>query len=202
MQTLRYTIDRQANECGDKIFLIAPETGLSLSYAQLQRDAERLGQYLVSLGLSKGDKVSFMLGNGYQTAKIFLGSMYAGLVAAPLNLMAQPSQLEYVLGHSDTRLVFVEEAFRPDLEKAVKNVNRVIGIIPIDIDAENIVSAEDNFSNIPLPDVSEADEALLLYTSGTTGRPKGVVLTHKNLLAGGRFTAMIEYRSIPLGLCS
>lgn len=190
MQTLRYTIDRRAKESADRIFMIAPEPGLFLSYGQLRRDAERLGRYLLRLGLNKGDKVSFMLGNGYQTAKIFLGAMYAGFVAAPLNLLAQPSQLEYVIGHSDTRLVFVEETHRPALEKAVKDIDREINIISIDIDAASIVAGDADFSPIDLPDVSEADEALLLYTSGTTGRPKGVVLTHQNLMAGGRFTAM------------
>ena len=60
-------------------------------------------------GLRKGDKVSFMLSNGYQTTKIFLGAMYGGFVIAPLNLQAQPSQLEYVVDHSDTKLILFTE---------------------------------------------------------------------------------------------
>lgn len=190
MNTLRYMIDCQAKEYRDKVFMIAPEPGLFLTYEQLKFDSEQLGKYLMRRGLSKGDKVSFMLSNGYQTAKIFLGSMYAGLVAAPLNLMAQPSLLEYVLNHSDTRLVFFQEAYRPVLEKALLNVERDILTVSIDIDAENILPNDADYSKFILPDVNEEDDALLLYTSGTMGRPKGVILTHKNLMAGGRFTTM------------
>jgi acyl-CoA synthetase (AMP-forming)/AMP-acid ligase II len=190
MNTLRYMIDYQARECADKVFMIAPEPGLFLTYEQLKSDSEQLGKYLISRGLSKGDKVSFMLSNGYQTAKIFLGSMYAGFVTAPLNLMVQSSLLEYVLNHSDARLVFFEEPYRPFLEKALRNVKRDIQTVSVDIDAESIFPRGDDFSKFKLPDVTEEDEALLLYTSGTTGRPKGVILTHKNLMAGGRFTTM------------
>lgn len=190
MNTLRHLINYQADAHADKIFMIAPEPGLFLAYAQLKLDSARLGRYLMSRGLSKGDKVSFMLKNGYQTARIFLGTIYAGFVAAPLNLTAQPSLLEYILIHSDTRLVFFEEAYRPVLEKALQNVERDILTVSIDIDAERILPDDGDYSRFILPDVDTEDEALLLYTSGTTGIPKGVILTHGNLVAGGRFTTL------------
>jgi len=106
MRTIRYFVDKKAREHPEKTYLIAPEPGFSLSYLQLKEDSIRLGKHLLKLGLKKGGKISFMMGNGYQTTKIFLGTMYAGFVIAPLNLMSQPSQLEYVLNHSDTKLVF------------------------------------------------------------------------------------------------
>ena len=109
MRTIRHFIDERGKNEPDKIYAIAPEPGLSLSYGQLQEDSIRFGKYLAKMGLKKGDKVSFMLANGYQAAKIFLGTMYGGFVVAPLNLMAQPSQLAYVLEHSDTQVVFYSE---------------------------------------------------------------------------------------------
>ena len=106
LHTIRHLVDLRAGEAPNKIYLIAPEPGLDLTYGQLKEDSINLGKHLIEKGLTKGDKISFMLGNGYQATKIFLGTMYAGFVAAPLNLMAQPSQLGYVVDHSDTKLVF------------------------------------------------------------------------------------------------
>jgi long-subunit acyl-CoA synthetase (AMP-forming) len=95
------------------------------------------------MGLQKGDKVSFFMGNGYQTMKIFLGTMYAGLVVAPINLVAQPSQLRYVLDHSDTKLVFVTELNRERLEEALNGGSRDVKVLVIDKHAEEIFPAED-----------------------------------------------------------
>jgi sulfoacetate-CoA ligase len=116
--------------------------------------------------------------------QIFLGTMYAGLVVAPLNLLAQPSQLQYVLEHSDTKLVFVTELNRERLEEALKGVSQDVKVMVIDKHAAEIFPHED-LSGYKLPTISQDDPALLLYTSGTTGVPKGAILTHKNMVAGG-----------------
>ena len=190
MRTIRYFVDKRAGEHPEKIFTVAPEPGLSLSYLQLKEDSIRIGKHLLKLGLKRGNKISFMLDNGYQTAKIFLGTMYSGIVIAPLNLMSQPPQLEYVLNHSDTKLVFVSQEHKERLTAAVNKVDRDIKLIEIDIDSKTIFPEDHDLSDIPLPDVTEEDDALLLYTSGTTGLPKGVILSHKNVVAGAQYTAM------------
>ena len=203
MRTIRCFIDDRAKNEPDKIYMIAPEPGLELTYGQLKEDSETLGKHLMKLGLNKGDKVSFMLGNGYQTTKVFLGSMYAGFVIAPLNLMAQPSQLEYGLDHSDTKIVFFTEDQKERLETALNNVKRDIKLIQIDNDAETIFPPDEDLSGFTLPYVTEEDDALLLYTSGTTGVPKGVILSHKNMIAGGEYTAMAhELTAEDRALCS
>ena len=203
MRTIRYYIDIHAQNQPDKVYLFAPEPDLSLTYAQLKHDSIDLAKYLYKKGLHKGDKISFMLGNGYQTTKIFLGSMYAGLVVAPLNLMSQPSQLEYVMEHSDTRLVFFTADQKERLEKAAHNVNRPIELIQIDNDAPRLFSDNTDLSGVSLPDVDEDDDALLLYTSGTTGLPKGVILSHKNMVAGGEYTTRAhELTSKDRAICS
>ncbi|MCP4630366.1 MAG: AMP-binding protein [bacterium] len=180
----------QAEKVPDKVFMFAPEPRLTLTYAQLKHESIELGKYLYQKGLQKGDKVSFMAGNGYQTAKIFLGTMYAGLVAAPLNLLAQPSQLEYVIKHSGTRLVFFTADQKERLQKAARLVDRPIELIQMDNDAQRLFAAGTDLCGILLPEVDEEDDALLLYTSGTTGLPKGVILSHKNLVAGGEYTTL------------
>ena len=203
MRTIRHFIDDRAENEPNKIYMIAPEPKLELTYGQLKEDSVTLGKHLMQLGLRKGDKVSFMMGNGYQTNKIFLGSMYSGFVTAPLNLLAQPSQLEYVIDHSDTKIVFFTEDQKVKLETALGNVTRDIKLIQIDKDSEIIFPTDEDLSSIDLPDVTEEDDALLLYTSGTTGVPKGVILSHKNMVAGGEYTAMAhELTAEDRSLCS
>jgi long-chain acyl-CoA synthetase len=203
MRTIRHYIDRRAEEQPDKIYLIAPEPRLTLTYRQLKEDSAELGKHLLSKGLNKGDKVSFMLGNGYQTTKIFLGVMYSGFVIAPLNLLAHPSQLEYVLEHSDSRMVFFTADQKEKLEKACKSLSRKAELIQIDKDAPRIFPENEGLSGLTLPPVAEEDDALLLYTSGTTGLPKGAVLSHKNMVSGGLYTAMAhELKPEDRALCS
>ena len=76
MRTIRHFIDKRAEEHPDKVYMIAPEPGLTLTYRQLKEDSVRLGRHLLKKGFRKGDKVSYMLGNGYQTTKLFLGTMF------------------------------------------------------------------------------------------------------------------------------
>jgi long-chain acyl-CoA synthetase len=140
-------------------------------------------------GLNKGDKVSFMMGNGYQTTAIFLGAMYSGLVISPINLQSQLSHLTYVLDHSDTKLVFVTDFQHQRLLEALRDVPREIEVVVINKDAPEIFPQAD-LSSFELPRLTEDDPALLLYTSGTTGRPKGAILTHKNMVAGGEYVVM------------
>lgn len=169
--------------------MLAPEPNLTLTYAQLKNDSIELGKYLYNKGFQKDDKISFMLNNGYQTTKIFLGIMYAGLVAAPLNPKSQPFHLEYVLKHSDTQLVFFSGDYKENLKKAAAAIDRPIELIQIDTDAQLLFPAEPDLLGSTLPEIHEEDDALLLYTSGTTGLPKGVILSHKNMVAGGEYTA-------------
>ncbi len=203
MRTIRHYVDQRAQEQPDDLYLIAPEPDLSLTYAQLRESCARFGRHLRQRGFRKGDKISFMLGNGFQTTRIFLGTMYSGFVVAPLNLMAQPSQLAYVLEHSDTRIVFFTADQRERLEQAAAKVRRSIELVEIDNDAETILPPDADLSGPELPEVGEEDDALLLYTSGTTGLPKGVILSHRNMVAGGQYTALAhELTAHDRALCS
>ena len=188
MRTIRHIVDQQARVQPDATWLIAPETGATMSYAQLQHDSQDLSRFLLGMGLNKGDKVALMLHNSYQTARLLIGVMYGGFMVAPLNLLAQPSQLTYVLEHSDTRVVFTSGEFAERLKTALAGIKREITVIAIDPDAKKMFDRA-ALPDVQLADVTEADDALLMYTSGTTGKPKGCVLSNRSVCAGGEFTS-------------
>ncbi|MCW5605039.1 MAG: AMP-binding protein, partial [Burkholderiales bacterium] len=189
MRTIRHHVDLRSREQPDAPYLIAPETGAVLTYAGLQRDSIELGRYLLSLGLQRGDKVALMLHNGYQTGRLLIGVMYAGFMATPLNLLAQPSQLAYVLDHSDTRVVFTSREFEQRLREVLAGIPRDIRVVVIDPDSTSIFDAASPPATTTLPEVAEEDDALLMYTSGTTGKPKGCVLSNRSVVAGGLYTS-------------
>lgn len=186
MRTIRHHIDARAEEQAGSAFLIAPETGAVMTYGELQRASRGLTAFLLGHGLRKGDKVALMLHNGYQTARLLLGVMYGGFTVAPLNLLAQQSQLAYVLEHSDTRLVFTSSELEPRVREALLPGTDV-DVIVIDPDATEALPGF-RVAASKLPPVGEDDDSLLMYTSGTTGVPKGVLHTHRSVTAGGEYT--------------
>jgi len=202
MRTIRHIVDTRAAEQPSATWLIAPETGTTMSYAQLQRDSLDLGRYLLGLGLDKGDKVALMLHNSYQTARLLIGVMYSGFMVAPLNLLAQSSQLAYVLEHSDTRVLFTSEEYTERVHAALAGIKRDIKVITIKPDATEILERKVP-ADVALPDVAEGDDALLMYTSGTTGKPKGCVLSNRSVVAGGEYTsAAHELKATDRVLCA
>jgi long-chain acyl-CoA synthetase len=186
--TIREYVDRRAAEQPEAPYVIAPESGAILTYGELQRASQELSRFLAARGLGKSDKAALMLHNSYQTARLLIGIMYGGYTVVPLNLLSQRSQLGYVLDHSDTKLVFTSAELEPRLREALSSVDRRIDVIVIDPDARHIFG-ERTIPSGELPAVGGDDESLLMYTSGTTGVPKGVLHTHRSVVAGGEYTS-------------
>ncbi|NRO96651.1 AMP-binding protein [Paraburkholderia sp. NMBU_R16] len=220
--TLRALIDARATQYPDKLFLLAApahdeeqtEAGAAITFAMLQEKCRKLEARFRRAGLKPGDIVSVFMGNGVQTATLLLGAMYSGLVVHPLNLLCQPSQLRYIVEHSDTRMIFVCDETHDAVSAACAALGeqahpRNIALVhtaPEAIDlpalpqlelalaqsggAEPAAANDDCTAGHTLwPD----DLALLMYTSGTTGAPKGVLLSHRNLLANAR-NISVEHR--------
>ena len=178
MRTIRHYVDLQARERGDSTYLVAAESGREFTYADLRRAALGLSSFLRKKGIAKGDRVGFYCTNGWQTAAIFLGTMYSGCVSVPLNLVSQRSQLEYVFEHSGVKLVFADAENAPRLPSGVPHE-------VIDVDAPSLFHNE---AKAESPE--EEDPCLLMYTSGTTGKPKGCLHTHRSVVSGGLFVQL------------
>ena len=185
MRSFRDAIDAQAATQPDAPFVFAPEPEMVVSYGELRRSARSLAAYLARRGLPPGSVVSFMLPNGVSAASVFLGAMYAGYVVSPINLLAQDAQLAYVLAHSGTRLVFAAPEFMTRLETLCREAKCDAVLHPTDPDLLDLPTSDPD----DLVRVDPTTPAMLMYTSGTTGDPKGVLLSHWNMIYAGRALA-------------
>jgi len=188
MRTIRDYVNHWAEKQPNKPYLKAPEPELQATFQELQENSVRLARFLNARNIQKGDKVSFMCPNGYQTTLLFLGIMYGGFTVSPINIAAQMSHLEYILEHSETKLVFASREYEEKVRQALQNIQRDVELIALDVDSKDILPDDKELPDFTLPEMTEEDDALLLYTSGTTGLPKGALMSNKNVVAGGMNT--------------
>src|SRR5579863_5387879 len=161
--TIRRLVDGQAAAGPGRVWLVAPETGRELTYARLRESSLALASFLAERGIDPGERVATFMGNGLQTARLFIGVMYAGRVVTPLNLLAQASQLEYVLAHCDARLVFVAPGERERLAAAAARAGRPIELVSVDPDCEEFIAGAPAGADRLAPSAC-GDDALMMYT--------------------------------------
>lgn len=164
------------------------DAATELSYAALHADAQAVAAGLQARGLVRGEAVAIMLPTGREFFAAFYGTLRAGGVPVPLYPPARPSQLEDhlrriagILRNARARELLTVERAKPlaHLLRAEVDTLQAVATVP------DVVRAGTGSGAAPVP-VGAADEAFLQYTSGSTGEPKGVVLTHANLLANLR----------------
>ena len=189
LRNLRELIEARAAERGAAPFILDAFSGAELSFQQLRDETSKLAEAFDALGLVPGDKVSVYMPNGPLPAILLLASMASGLVVNPINLLSQPAQLVHVLSHSDTRLVFTCKEYMPALIQALEQVEREVAVLLCDPASMRVpslpvlVSAKPTSGLLSRHRLHPDEAALIMYTSGTTGVPKGVLLSHANLLA-------------------
>ena len=189
MTSVLTQIEKQARRNSRATFLIAPEIGAQLTFSDLLAHTHKLGAFFAASAVAPGAKVAFLLDNGYWTTVVFLGTMANARVIVPLNAIAGDKQLAFILEHSDAELLFIAPDYYARLAPHLANFPRPLQVVVVD-EREGPRWPTDKLATPPEPAIPEAaDPAMLLYTSGTTGVPKGALLSHRAIVSGGQNVA-------------
>ena len=141
------------------------------TFEDAEKRSSSIANYLQANGIKPDDKVAIISGNRPEFIFSYFGILKVGGVVVPVNPLLTPFELSYILEHSDTKFVIYDDQLKPKLQH-----------IKINSLAMGQISSLEYKPFIPL-DRNDHDVVAILYTSGTTGRPKGAMLTHKNLLS-------------------
>ena len=157
-----------------------------LTYAELQEGAQRVAALLKDKGVEPGDRVGLVLPNVPAFPVVFYGAVQAGAVVVPMNPLLKGREVEYYLKDSGAKVVL---AWKDMAEEAGKGAEAVgIECISVDpADFEELLGAHEPDTEVVERD--DEDLVVLLYTSGTTGQPKGASLTHHNMMTNAATSA-------------
>ncbi|OCA81623.1 AMP-dependent synthetase [Bacillus sp. FJAT-27225] len=177
-------LDRAANLYGDKQGVVCE--GRSFTYEDLQGRVNQLSHGLRDLGVSKGDRVAFLAPNTVEMLEGFYGVFQLGAIMVPLNTRLKPEDYLFILNHSESKVLLVDEDLYHLIQPIKQRLATVEHIIVHYKSPETDEIDYDNWlESFPATafhreELDENDVCSLLYTSGTTGNPKGVMLTHRN----------------------
>ncbi|GAB4421565.1 MAG: long-chain fatty acid--CoA ligase [Bacteroidia bacterium] len=183
-------ITRWADYQPDHLALGEWESGRSLSYGDLNRLANRLAHHLTrDLGLVRGDRVAILAENCLEYVIFFAATQKTGIILVPLNYRLSTGELAYVLSDARPELLVVEEKFAASLPGDL-HVTHLYRLEQLPVSTSKDSHTPDDVAFAAAEDLHEDDPVFILYTSGTTGFPKGALYTHRMLFWNSINTAL------------
>ena len=157
-----------------------------VTFTELDRDANRFANYLVARGLKPGEKISTICNNSVEFVKALFGIHRAGLVWVPINTMLGPADMDYILDHAEVRFALIDDNLHAQADRRAALQKRGIELIAVDLTGTAAAAGLENFNDLlkgqseiePEIDFDDRDLAMIIYTSGTTSRPKGAMHCH------------------------
>ncbi|MET3288723.1 UNVERIFIED_CONTAM: acyl-CoA synthetase (AMP-forming)/AMP-acid ligase II [Brevibacillus sp. OAP136] len=160
--------------------------GRTWTYGEMNAEVNRLAHGLMRLGVTKGQKVAMMMKNSDWFAITFYAAAKLGAVLVPMNFRLTAVEVAYILEHSDAMLVVCDEEYAGLIASVVQEAPLVHSVV---VAGENVREGQFRYKDVlsdqthdPEVALGERDELEILYTSGTTGKPKGVVLDHHRVM--------------------
>ena len=178
----------QADRRGDDLVIRDDAFGQELTWNELRDAFHQIAGGLSKLGLGRGDTMALMLNNRWEFIPSDLGAVSLGAVPFSIYQTSSPEQIQYLLSDAESKFVVTEQAFVDRIKEARRDLPKLEHVIVVDGDGgdhklEELMAMDPGFDPAENVDSIEPDDLLtLIYTSGTTGPPKGVQLTHRNLL--------------------
>ena len=185
--TLCEAFQRSASEMADEVALRTLRGAVSITWREYAERVRDLAAGLAGLGVKRGDTVALMLTNRPEFHLVDVAAMHLGAVAFSVYNTSSPEQIEYVLGDAGNRVLITEAAFLERVQAAQPRCPALEHVVVVE--ALDELSARGNAGfdfDAAWQAVSPEDLVTLIYTSGTTGPPKGVQLTHANVMAQWR----------------
>jgi long-subunit acyl-CoA synthetase (AMP-forming) len=187
--TLTEALRRTAANHPDIVAVRTPDDSVSLSFSELLRRVDALAGGLAKLGVQRGDTVAIMLSNRPEFHLADLAAVTIGATPFSVYTTYPPAEIEYLITDAATRVAIVEQAFLPVLLEARKQLPRLEHVIVVDgeppegtVSLAEVEGSNAGFDASSVEAVGPEDVLTLIYTSGTTGPPKGVQLSHHNVM--------------------
>jgi fatty-acyl-CoA synthase len=181
---LNQFLDRAVSLYGSKKAIFSEDR--ELTYSELNDRVNRLSDGLRKLGVMKGDRIAYLAPNSIEMLEGFYGVFQLGAVMVPLNIRLKPDDYLFILNHSETKVLFVDQdlyhLIQP-IKDQLESIQHIIVHYKDDSLGETGYDewlSQQSGETFKREELDENDVCSLLYTSGTTGNPKGVMLTHRN----------------------
>lgn len=194
-------LDRALAVYGDKEAVVCGSH--RITYKQLGERAHRWSNAVLGLGLQKGDRVALLAQNDHRLLEAFFGAPRIGVVSMPINFRLTPADFQFILNHGGAKVLIVEKGLENQIDAIRDELETVKHFVLISDDGKvgEFQSSWTDYEQLladaspdapPPVEIDENETSALLYTSGTTGMPKGVMLTHRNLYLNA-MNSLIEF---------
>ena len=200
-------LERSASRLPDKVAIVCGDQ--RYTYAEIEADSAALARRFFALGVRRGDRVLVLAGNRVETVVGVFGALRAGAVARPVSPHPPADKLAYLLRDCEPAALVVSARALPALLEAVERGGPAPPVVLLGSEVERYPGAvpwtEALADRGAAPDVAtlDIDLASIIYTSGSTGEPKGVMLTHRNMLtAATSVSSYLDNRSDEVILCA
>lgn len=204
----------QSHRLGNRVALRHPQNGLfhDVSWTSYRRQADQAASGLIAMGIDPGDRIAILSENRFEWLVADHAILSSGAADVPLHAPLSPGQVEYQVGHSEARGIIVSNQAQAD--KVFQSLDRLPALeFLVSFDAISVPESRlktftweglkhgcgfINYDEIEAREsrLDESSLATIIYTSGTTGNPKGVMLSHGNLLSNAKSTSDISYVSM------